>query len=291
MNLLLNQIYNFLVLDYRYLNRGILFSRMLLGFVALKCCFWFYNFNTQFSNVLHVSKEIPSIGPIKDFAFILSHLGNDSVNFSVLIFVLLSSISLIFTKSNFIWLKILLWIAVVNIQNFAFAGLSGGDYLLNQFLFFNCFIGSGTNSKFLWLNDLKMIFHNLSIISCIAIICLVYATSGLSKVLNEDWQSGLAINYTLQTKHYSLPVFYNSSFPGWINYIVVFFQLTFCLGICFKASRKYYLFAGLTFHLFIFIVMGLFNFSVLMLIPYLLLFDLKFPLFSINKKAGKKLPA
>lgn len=287
MNRFLNATYNLFVLEYRVLNRTNLFSKVLFGFVALKCCFWLYNFNSQFTNVLHVSKEIPSIGPIKDFAFILSHLGNDRVNFSVIIFVLLSSISLIFTKSNFIWLKILLWIAVVNIQNFAFAGLSGGDYLLNQFLFFNCFIGSQSTYKFSWLKDVKMILHNISTLSCILLLCIVYVTSGLSKVYNEDWQNGLAINYTLQTKHYSLPVFYNSSFPGWINYIVVFFQLTFCLGICFKTIRKYYLFAGLTFHLFIFIVMGLFNFSVIMLIPYLLLFDFKFPLFFINKKAGK----
>ncbi|MFN7911794.1 MAG: hypothetical protein ACK5QC_08200 [Bacteroidota bacterium] len=269
------------------MNRGNLFSRVLFGFLVLKCCFWLYNFNTQFSNVLHINNQIPSIGTIKDFAFLLSHLSNDKVNLIVIIFVLLSSVSFIFVKSSFIWVKIIIWLAVVNLHNFAYAGLSGGDYLLNQFLFFNCFIGFQSISKFQWLNDLKMILHNLSIISCIILLCLVYVTSGLSKVAHEDWQNGLAISFILKSKHYSLPWLYDKSIHGWINYIVIFFQLTFCLGISFKASRKYYLFAGLTFHLLIFVVMGLFNFSALMLIPYLLLFDIKLPFLFTNKKAGK----
>lgn len=287
MNRILNHSYNFLVADYRLLNRGLLFSKALFGFVVLKCCYWLFNFDSQFSTVLHINNNIPKIGAVKDFAFLLTHLANSKINFLVIGFVFLSSISQILLKRSLIWLRVLVWLAVVNLHNFTFVGLSGGDYLLNQFLFFNCFIGSYSNSKLHWVKDLKVILHNISTSSCIVLLCLVYLTSGLSKILQGDWQNGTAVNFILNAKHYSLPWFYETKGFSWINYLVILFQLTFSLGIWFRVSRKYYLMGGTLFHLSIFVVMGLLNFSVLMLIPYLLLFDTRFPFGMTTKKAGK----
>lgn len=291
MNRFLNHIYNYLVLDFRHLDRGILFSKLLYAFVALKSCYWLYNFDSQFLNILHINSSIPSISVVKDYAFVLSHVCNSKINLLAILFVLISSFCLIFIKRNFLWLRILVWLAIINIHNFVYVGLSGGDYLLNQLLFFNCFIIINKNTNIFKLNDLRIILHNLSIIGCIVLICLVYFTSGLTKILQENWQNGTAINFVINTRHYSLPWLYKAKLSGWVNYLVIFFQLTFFLGMCFKQSRTCYLLGGMFFHLIIFLVMGLFNFSILMLIPYVLFFDLKLPHLNVNKKAGKKLPA
>jgi hypothetical protein len=169
-----------------------------------------------------------------------------------------------------------IWFLIININNKIYPTLTGGDYLLNQFLFFNCWLCSQkkADSTPHWSSDLKKFFHNLSIIAIIIQVCLVYFLSALAKCNDENWISGNALDEISKVHHFSLfsviPRTASSSvFLMIINYVIVFYQLLFPLLIWIKKIKRPFICFGVLMHLYIALVMGLVEFSVIMLIAYI----------------------
>ena len=165
----------------------------------------------------------------------------------------------------------ILWWLILNLSNKVYPTLTAGDYLLNQFLFFNCFI-----TFFQSESPLKKVLHNIGSIAIIIQLCLVYFLSAVAKLNNHEWLNGSAIATILQVHHYSIDFFYNTkqnSLSTIITYSVLFYQLFFPLLIWFKKIKIPLLFIGVLMHLFIAFVMGLTSFGFIMILGYVYFFS------------------
>ena len=271
----LKDIYQFFVNDYKNLKGSRLFTHALYVFVFLKCIYWLINFSPLISSNSVFFHNKLSIGTLNDLAFLLCTYESNTLNILSVLALIITVISAFFLKKKYLLLDFFIWFLVLNIHNYTYASLTGGDYILNQLLFFNIFIISKNNISNSKINAIKILLHNLSVLSCMVLICIVYLYSGLSKLMQEDWYSGKAIYYIIQVKHYSLPILNNLKFTWLINYLILFFQITFCIGVLFSKTRVYYLITGIIFHLSILIGMGIVSFSVSMLIVYILYWCLK----------------
>jgi hypothetical protein len=162
---------------------------------------------------------------------------------------------------------------MLNLHNKLYPTLTGGDFLLNQFLFFNCFISKTYEIKKTAFNELKALFHNLGVIAVIVQMCFVYLVSGITKLQDESWMSGEAVAAISQVDHYSMYTQFrfrrDSTIASMLNYLVVFYQLLFPVLIWFSKVKKPLLIAGIILHLYIAFVMGLVTFGLVMMIGYI----------------------
>ena len=168
----------------------------------------------------------------------------------------------------------LIWFIVINIHNRIYPALTGGDYLLNQLLFFNIFISGKYILKNDWKNQIKKCLHNLGVFAIMTQICLVYFFSALAKLHDENWLNGTAVLMTSQVDHFSLPIISNNAarftfLLVFLNYLVLFYQVLFPIVIWIKKIKKTFIVIGILMHLYIAFVMGLVSFGLIMILPYI----------------------
>lgn len=126
--------------------------------------------------------------------------------------------------------------------------------------------------------DLRAVAHNCAIFLVVAQLALLYASTGLYKVMGEVWQSGTALYYILRVDEFSWPgvaefVYRNSYLVVLGTYGTILFELSF-LPALFNRWAKYLVMAvGLAFHVGIALFMGLITFSWSMLGLYPLLLN------------------
>ncbi|MDX2174233.1 MAG: HTTM domain-containing protein [Bacteroidota bacterium] len=253
---------------------------MLYIFVIIKCTYWICYYNLLFGKNSIVYKEPHSIGFIKDVAFYLYNSTSTNLGYVFLLSaILLSILPFILirhperSRRTYFITDFILWILILNINNNLYPTLTGGDYLLNQFLFFNCFLAFEKNK-----NYFKIPLHNFASIAIVIQICLVYFLSALAKLNSAEWLDGLAISETLQVKHYSLNILLltkQNTLNSIINYMVLFYQLLFPIIIWFKKVKKPFLIIGIVMHLFIAFGMGLMSFGFIMILAYIYFYDFK----------------
>jgi hypothetical protein len=234
---------------------------------------WLNHFDLLFgANSIILSTPI-SIGWFKDLAFILYSHSNVYLSLAFLIAVLCLSVLNLFT-SKFSYLSgLILWILVTNIHNKLYPSITGGDLLLNQFLFFNVLISASFIKNESFVSSLRVCFHNLAIVAVMLQLCIVYFLSGLAKIGDIGWISGTAIISVSQIRHFSL---YSSLGPDsilnpiyiFLNYLVLFYQLLFPILVWLKKIKKVLLSIGILMHIYIGFVMGLPEFSAIMIIAY-----------------------
>lgn len=281
----LNRLITYFFDDYRFKAQSFWFKRLLYVFVLVKCTYWLCFYDLLFSADSIVYTTPKTIGYVKDFAF---YLYNSSFIYLSYLFIFGTVLCCIFPfvlNLNFLtgWLKrlqyicpisdFILWLLIININHKIYPTLTAGDYLLNQFLFFNCFIAFSPSES-----TLKKVLHNFASIAIIVQLCLVYFISTLAKLNNNEWLNGTAIATILQVKHYSIHFFYYSkqnTLSVIINYAVLFYQLLFPLLIWFKKIKIPLLLIGILMHLFIACVMGLISFGFIMILGYVYFFPTK----------------
>ena len=259
--------------DYRYKSQSLWFKRLLYIFVIIKCIYWLCYYNLLFGENSIVYTEPHSIGFIKDFAFSLYNSNSTNLGYVFLVSAILLSILPFFFRKLYFISDFILWILIINISNKLYPTLTSGDYLMNQFLLFNCFLALEKNKS-----NFKISLHNLASIAIIIQICLVYFLSAIAKLNNEAWLNGSAISTTLQIKQYSLELFPNykqNALSFILNYVVLFYQLFFPLVIWFKKIKKPFLIIGIIMHLFIAFAMGLMSFGFIMILGYVYFYEFK----------------
>ncbi len=259
--------------DYRYKSQSLWFKRLLYIFVIIKCIYWLCYYNLLFGENSIVYTEPHSIGFIKDFAFYLYNSNSTNLGYVFLVSAILLSILPFFFRKLYLISDFILWILIINISNKLYPTLTGGDYLMNQFLLFNCFLAFEKNR-----NNFKIIFHNFACIALVIQICMVYFLSALAKLNSAEWLNGSAIATTLQIKQYALEPFSDTkqnALSFILNYVVLFYQLFFPLVIWFKKIKKPFLIIGIIMHLFIAFAMGLMSFGFIMILGYVYFYDFK----------------
>jgi hypothetical protein len=256
------------------------FKNCIYVYLILRSLFWLNSYDLLFGEHTIVYSTYQDIGNFKDICFIL--LNSKSHIFSLFFLlgvVALSSFNLIFKHDRLIP-DILLWLLILNLHNKVYATLTGGDFLLNQLLFYNIFLLFNFklfSEKFQFLN---ILLHNGALISIIIQICIVYVLSGFAKLLDKDWQYGLALNILSEIEQFKLTGFsiQNKGFHPILivlNYMILFYQLLFPIFISIKKIKKAFLWLGIGIHIYIMVFMGLFWFSLIMLITYVFFWPIK----------------
>jgi hypothetical protein len=175
---------------------------------------------------------------------------------------------------------IVVWFTTINLQNRIYSTNTGGDLLLNILLFYLIFISDGKNYRNIELDKIKNVFDNFFSLLCKIQLVIVYFISSIYKVLSPEWLDGTALQRILFVNEYSLPFIINSInnfglllyFSTWI---ILAYQILFPIVLIKNNKTNYLLIIGVTLHLAIALVMGLFNFSLIMIISYVLFIPTK----------------
>lgn len=276
----MEKLISYFFFDYRLKFQSIWFKRLLYVYLILRSALWLFHYDLLFGKHSLVVSTPQSIGAIKDLAFILYSHSEIYLSLAALILVLLLSGLNLFMAKAYIVADLFIWLLVLNIHNKIYPSLTGGDLLLNQFMFFNCFICNSFFKKDTWQNTIKVCLHNTAVVAVIIQLCLVYFLSGLAKAGDAEWVSGKALIFISQIQHFSLysslkydprlDLFYIS-----LNYLVLFYQLFFPILIWIRKIKKPLLIAGILMHLYIGLVMGLPEFSAIMIIAYVYFWPVK----------------
>lgn len=239
-------------------------------FLIYRAAVYALNFKTLFSAQRLVFHHSQHAGLKNDLAFVLTN--HYTVYLGILFILLIAVLSMIglFKRSNYLT-NGLLWFTIVNANNFLYPTLTAGDYLLNQFLFFNIFF-SLTNSKNNVVQDAKIIFHNVALTGIKVQVCLAYFLAGWFKLTDSDWLSGIVVYQTFQIPEYSNAFLKNipQSLCMILTYATLVYQLLFPVLIWIRPFKIYLFAFGILQHLIIAFGMGLFSFGIIMIICYLL---------------------
>jgi hypothetical protein len=213
-------------------------------------------------------------GLFKDLAFFLYAQNSSNAGYFFILPLMALSIAGLFKIRMHILTDFVIWWIVVNIHNKIYPTLTGGEFLLNQLLFFNCFISDKFVSKGNFISQLKICAHNFGVMAVVIQVCLVYFFAALAKLGDESWLSGTAVLKAAQTEQYSLhSIVMSAEKFSWLfillNYIVFAYQLLFPVLVWIKRIKKPFLVIGILIHLYIAFVIGLVSFGFVMILSYI----------------------
>lgn len=246
---------------------------MLYVFLIVKCIYWLFYFDLLFGadSIIYVKSQ--SIGGLKDLGFLLYLISSPPLNLLAILLTGGLACILLFTKKLQFLLSFILWFLVLNLNNVIYTTLTGGDFLTNQFLFFNCFLSLTVTPGENWSDQAKVCLHNIACYGIMIQLCLVYFVSALAKVNDSDWFFGKAIIKVSQIEHFSMYSFlsYRKSLDPvliFLNYVILFYQLSFPIFVWIKKIKKPLLLFGILMHVYIALVMGLIEFGAIMVLAY-----------------------
>ncbi len=256
------------------------FKQWLYIYLILRVTFWLNQYNLFFGENALVYSSFRSMGNYKDIAFILMNSHSSTLAYYFLFGLLLLCALSLFVRAARPVADILIWLLVINLHYKIYASLTGGDYLINQLLFFNVGIGLYSFKVPEKLNFITKILHNGAVIAIITQVCLLYFLSGLAKLIDFNWQSGNALEIIsaveqfklIETPHQSA---ISKALLLILNYLILTYQVLFPVLVFNQRIKKIVLIFGIGMHLYIIAFMGLFWFGTIMIMTYVFFWPLK----------------
>ncbi|PBQ31767.1 hypothetical protein CNR22_08280 [Sphingobacteriaceae bacterium] len=266
--------------EYHLKTQTVWFKRLLYLFLIIESLYYLAYFDVLFGANSIVTVSSGPIGYFKHLAFILYDSEYTSFGFCFLLAVLCLSLLNLFTVRFALPVNVLLWFLMINIHNRIYPTLTGGSNLLNQLLFFNCFLSATFSEEKTSRNELKICLHNMGLLAIAGQICLLYLYSALAKFEDPQWVSGQAIATISQIQRFSLfssPDNFRALNPAliFVNYVVLFYQLLFPVFIWISKIKKPLLIIGILMHLYIAFFMGLVSFGFVMILGYVFFWPVK----------------
>lgn len=264
----------------RFLKKAGWFKKAVYLFLLVKCVYWCIHFKDLFGANTIVYQVQYSYGVFKNLPFLLSNAQSCTLNaLCIALLFGLGALYLVFGQLS-LAADAAAWLITLNLHYAIYPALSGGDLLLNQFLFFACFINPKQVPEAGYWKELKHFVHNLACWAVMLQVCLVYFVSALAKLADEGWMSGQAIAAVSQIRHFSI-----FSFPAYttklnwlytfLTYTVLIYQAGFSVLVWIKAFKMPLLICGILMHVYIALVMGLPLFGTVMIISYIFFWPLK----------------
>lgn len=260
--------------DYKRQSKEInWFKRALSLFILYKICVYIYLFQELFSYKRYIYHSVNHSGFLVDATWFLNNYYSKPL--IVVFFVCLAAFPVLelFGKSNYVF-RFLLWLIILNINNFLYTTHTGGEYVLNQLLLFNIFLTDKKYSNGI-ADQLTTVIHNIALIGIKVQVCLIYLVAALFKLTDVSWLNGSAVYTVFQIPQYSNQ--FLETLPYWlcagITYLVLAYQLGFALFVWFKPLKKYVLTLGILQHLIIAFGMGIFGFGIVMILCYIPFFN------------------
>lgn len=259
-------------------NQTVTFKRLLYLFLFIKIGYWLFYYDLFFGqSAIAYIKPYP-LAISSKFAFLLSNQLSQNAGYFFILglfgFLLLSY----FVKQIPFVFEFICYLLVINIHNKIYPTLTGGDYLLNQFLFFNCFLAKSFAVNENWKSLTTVCLHNFSVVAILVQINLVYLLAAFAKLKDVDWIGGTAVIKLEMIDYFNLfsrPFSVNNFLGYFLTYLVLFYQLLFPILIWFKRAKTPLLLVGILMHLYIAFVTGLVGFAAIMLLGYVYFWPLK----------------
>lgn len=163
--------------------------------------------------------------------------------------LLLSFWGFLFYRRIFIS-DLLLWFGLLNFIHYHYEFIHAGYYALMNFIFLCSFL---PDHFFIRLRSEKIVWW-----ACRIQWAIIYMFSGLYKLKSDEWFNGKAVNNIFHSVWFN-PFLVNwpNFLSGWIDYVIIFFQISFPVIFLLPFFKKYYVIFGILMHLFIAIFMGL----------------------------------
>lgn len=274
----MNKVVSYFFSDYNFSVQAFKFKRLLYLFLAIKCIYWLAYYDLYFGqNAIAFTKNY-SLGTFRDGAFYLYNSNSTSLGFYFILGILICiGASLILKKVPFLF-EFIIWILVVNVHNKIYSTLTGGDYLLNLFLFFNCFLAKFQIQNSSIQKSFSIWLHNQAMVALLIQVNLVYFIAAIAKLNSSDWVSGIAIIKLGQIEYFNLfsnPISANNFGGYFLNYLVLFYQLFFPILIWINKIKVPFMIIGILMHLYIAFITGLVGFGIIMLLGYILFWPSK----------------
>lgn len=277
-------------MNYKNRKIGVSILRVIIGTLVLKDFISFF-FNKQY---LFSAKGIVSYETYSD---IVKHYNLNwlNINFNneqnIIIFCIVGvffSITFsigIFKRISAILLFFLLFI--FKIRNLYL--LDGADNVISVLLPFFVFIDSYSLSNFyetksnLIKTRLEPYLSMTSFSFTLAVmvqICIIYFFASIHKSQSKPWCDGTALYYILNSEDFSASyinsfITRSTFFVNFFTWFTIAFQFLFPFLVWFKKLKKPILFIGIIFHIGIFILMRIDNFSLIMIACYAVFFTNK----------------
>lgn len=176
---------------------------------------------------------------------------------------------------NFITgISLFLILIIIKLRNIYI--MDGGDNLYTLLIFFLAFYNP-TNKKGN-KKKLEKIPSDKIVLAIKIQLCLVYLFSGLWKIKGGLWGDGTALYYLLNVNDFKITnlsqIIVSSPFlyKG-MTYFTVLFEVGFPLLIWSRKLKPFLIFIGIFFHVGIFVLMRIDNFSLVMILIYLSLIN------------------
>jgi hypothetical protein len=168
---------------------------------------------------------------------------------------------------------------------------TGGNYLINLMLFFLVFVNENVSPRSK-LGEERILISNLFFWACRIQVLMVYLLSGVYKLAGESWRNGTAVQIITHIEEFSTP-FFKTHLANklWLmklaNYVTLIYLCGFPILVWFKKVKNYLLLFGILYHLGLGLAVGVMDFSLVMIICYILFMDEQF----LVKKVGAVLPS
>jgi hypothetical protein len=177
---------------------------------------------------------------------------------------------------------LLTWWAVHSIHSRCPTLWDGGDNLIEIVLIYAIPIDLwNARDRAKPLGRLHITIHNLAVLACVVQVCIMYFTAGLAKVPGKYWQNGTAFYYVLASREFGMtglgPLIWNNRVVlALMTWAPLALQLAFPWIYLFGRPwpRRVSVLLAMSFHVGIFVLMGLNTFAIIMVgVELLLLSD------------------
>ncbi|MBX2894263.1 MAG: hypothetical protein KF763_02390 [Cyclobacteriaceae bacterium] len=228
-------------------------------------------------------ESIVEFFPAREYSLVglVLHAPLQLLNFGLSAFVVVFSLILLTSlvvRINYIGSFLIFWFSVC-LSKFLFPVLNGADLVLNLFLLIGLVTPTFPVLKWRGLEKYQKMIAAFGVLFIKVEIALIYFLSGYDKLITDSWRNGNAIFSINNLDFFSNPnLSIQLSGVGAlvIAWLVILFELSFAFFIWFERVKKYWLVAGVLFHLAIIIFMGLLDFGVMMILSYLILIPRKY---------------
>jgi len=256
------------------------FKQWLYVYLIFRAIYWLNQYNLFFGKNALVFSSFRNMGNFKDLAFILMNSHSDTLGYYFLFSLMLLCALALFFQSTRLFADIFIWLLVINLHYKIYASLTGGDYLINQLLFFNIFLGlkwARLPQKYQFITNL---LHNGSVLAIITQVCLLYFLSGMAKIVDLNWQQGDALIIVAKVNQFKLietphHLYISKLALMLLNYLILLYQVLFPVLVFINKIKKPILIFGICMHLYIIAFLGLFWFGLIMIMTYIFFWPLK----------------
>lgn len=173
---------------------------------------------------------------------------------------------------------LLIYLSTLLLFSRAYLFSIGGHYLVHLMLFYLVFMDEDILPTDRWAPQ-RLVLSNLFFWAARIQVIIIYLLSGVYKLFGAYWLSGEAVGYMLAIEEWSTP--FIMEHLGGVNvltigltYLTLAYLLLFPILVWYRPIKRWLMLFGICFHIGLGWAVGVMDFSIVMIICYLLFWDI-----------------